>query len=398
MTRRPLLGAVSIIAFLLLPAPASAVEPAVVVDGLAFPAGIAFGSTGTMYVSERSGRLLAFDGSGGRTVVGSVPTITAGETGLLGIAVSPDDDYVYAFATEPDNTNTIWRFAVSGGDPERVVTGLPGGTYHNGGGVAFGHDRMLYVSNGETHTTTIAQDPDVLGGKVYRYTPDGDVPGDNPFAGSPAFGLGYRNPFGLAIDPVSGDPFVTENGPESHDEINRVVRGGNGGWPLISGPARGTDTSDLRGRYVDPILDYEDVIVPTGIAFAPPDERSGRHGGGLFFGAYAEQAIHRVTLDDTRTAAVDDEVFYRAREPIVAVAWGPRGLYFSTPDSIQVIPLGAIGGNSRRATSSPAASADDPIRAAPEQRSSSIAFVLFAVAAMILTGALVYAFGPKRRG
>lgn len=397
MTRRPLLVAVLSAASVVFAIPASAAEPAVVADGLSFPAGIAFDSSGTMYVSERAGRLLAFGPDGQRSVVGSVPTITQGETGLLGISVSSDQSYVYAFATERDGTNTIWRFPARGGEPERVITDLPGGTYHNGGGVAFGSDGMLYVSNGEAHTTSIAQDPDVLGGKIYRFAPDGEIPEDNPFGDSPAFSIGHRNPFGLAIDPVSGLPFVTENGPESHDEINRIVAGGNGGWPVTSGPAGSTDVEALVGRYQDPILDYPDVIVPTGIAFAPPGDDGGRFAGDLFFGAYADQSIHRVSLNEARSQATSDEIFYAGREPIVALAWGPRGLYFSTPDSVQVFAVRGSGGEPKHDGASSAPPSDR--RPAPDGAPARwIPFVLFGAAGLVLATALVYAFGPKRRG
>ena len=62
-----------------------------------------------------------------------------------------------------------------------------------------------------------------LGGKVYRYNRDGSIPGDNPFGGSPTYAFGLRNPFGLAVDPETGDVWVTENGPSSFDEINHAA-------------------------------------------------------------------------------------------------------------------------------------------------------------------------------
>lgn len=378
---------------------ARAPEPVTVEGGLRFPAGIAFDSQGTMYVTEREGRILAFNANGaGPRTVASIPTITQGEAGLLGITVSPDERSVYAFATFHDGRNRIWRVPVRGGRPEVVVEGLPGGTYHHGGGVAFGDDGMLYVSNGEGHDQSLAQDPGSLGGKIYRFTPDGGIPSDNPFGDSPAFSIGHRNPFGLAIDPVSGTPFVTENGPDSHDEVNRIVAGGNYGWPEINGSAGDADTSSLEGSYQDPLLDYVEIIVPTGIAFADPRTAARSVSGDLFFATFGDQTIHRVGLNDARDRATEDAVFFRSPEPIVALAWGPRGLYFSTPGAVKVFPL------TRPPRGSPASPDEAQTAPAPEpldgDEGSSFptgAVLLVGGAAAVLIGALAYAFRPWRR-
>ncbi|MDQ3963387.1 MAG: PQQ-dependent sugar dehydrogenase [Actinomycetota bacterium] len=382
----------------LLASPASAqIEPKIVARA-EFPAGIAFDSAGGMYVSERAGRILVWDDTRRGEVVASVATTTSGEAGLLGLAVSPDDRHVYAFATAADGaTNVVYRVPTEGGTAEVIIDGLPAGSYHNGGGVAFGHDGMLYVSNGETHSSDRAQDPSQLGGKVYRYTADGAVPNDNPFGDSPAFAIGYRNPFGLAIDPVSGNPFVTENGPQSHDEIDRIVAGGNGGWPVTSGAAGDTDTSSLRGDYQDPIVDYEQIIVPTGIAFADPANAEAQVAGDLFFAAYGEQTIHRITLDAARASAIRDRILLESSEPVIALAWGPKGLYYSTPGAVHLIPLAVEGARPTKRPISPGEapsprftlSDNDPLRDEP-RGPSPLWFVGAAV--VLLGGALAYAF------
>jgi glucose/arabinose dehydrogenase len=324
----------------LLPQPAVAQRVETVVE-LDFPAGIAFDSDGAMYVSERAGRIVAVErGSRRVDLVARIPTVTSGETGLLGLAVAPDDSSLYAFATAPDaESNRVYRIPLPDGPPEIVIDGLPASGYHNGGGVAFAPDGTLLVTNGEQHDSDRAQQPGELGGKVYRYTSEGEVPGDNPFGASPAYAIGLRNPFGIAVDPVSGNAFVTENGPDSHDEVNRIEPGGNYGWPLLSGP--GDPPNGLEGRYHDPLLDYPGIIVPTGIAFAPPDRARSRYRGDLFFGAFGEGTIHRVRLEAGREQATSDVVMVEVGEPVIALAWGPRGLYFSTPGAIRVVPIAA---------------------------------------------------------
>ncbi|MGH2756994.1 MAG: PQQ-dependent sugar dehydrogenase [Actinomycetota bacterium] len=400
-----LVGAPAAILLLLACAPAAhAADPETVAGGLQFPAGIAFDSDGTMFVTEREGRMLAFE-KGRSRVVATVQTTTSGEAGLLGIAVSPDDRFVYAFATAADGaSNVVYRVRSSGGDPEIVVDGLTASSYHNGGGVAFGDDGMLYVSNGEGHETSRAQDPDQLGGKVYRFTPEGRVPADNPFGNSPAYAIGLRNPFGLAIDPVSGAPFVTENGPTSHDEINRIDAGGNYGWPITSGPAtEGQDTESLRGDYHDPLLDYEAIIVPTGIAFADPDNAQPRFRGDLFFATFGDQTIHRVSLNEQRDRVVEDKVFFQSPEPVIALAWGPKGLYLSTPGSVKLFRLvakgAAPGTRGSLPTDFPSARFSIAGDAPPRGSDEGFPTALFLVggAVLLVAGALAFAFWPRHR-
>ena len=340
---------------------ASAAE--VVVPNVAFPTGIVFASDGTMYFAERAGRLrVVRDGRLDPDPVMTAETTTTGETGFLGLALSPADGDLYVFATEPSgSSNSVLRVSPEGGEPEAVVRGLPGGGYHNGGGVAFdASGRELFVSNGEIHDSGRSQDPASLGGKVYRFSPDGDPIADNPFgADSATYALGLRNPYGLAIDPISTDPFVTENGPSSNDEVNHIRAGGNYGWPAVQGTVGdvGDAEATFEGRYFDPLLDYPEIIVPTGITFADPRNAAPAYAGDLFFGAYGERSIHRVRLDEDRQV-VSDTVFVQETEPVIAVAWGPRGLYYSTPGAIKLLPL-ARGEPSAAPPFSPGTETDD---------------------------------------
>ncbi|MGH2808303.1 MAG: PQQ-dependent sugar dehydrogenase [Actinomycetota bacterium] len=360
-------------------------QPRVIVEGLAFPTGIAFTSDGArMFVNERPGRMLVVD-ERRRDVreVARVETTTAGETGLLDLAVSPNDRFVYAFVTDPSGTsNRVVRVPIDGGDVEVVVDDLPASVYHNGGGVAFDADGMLLVSNGENHNESRAQDPDERGGKVYRFTPEGAPAPGNPFGESIALGL--RNPFGLTVDPVTGDAFVTENGVSSHDEINRVVVGGNYGWPEIEGSSDGARPSG-PGDYVDPLLDYPEVIVPTGIAIADPANAPDDVAGDVFFGGYLDGAVHRLELNDDRSQAVSDNVIAREDSGIVAVAWGPHGLYYSTTDAVKLIPLASASSNDAAETAR-APLVGPPLRP-PENANANLYLLLGGAALIVVIGA-----------
>jgi aldose sugar dehydrogenase len=394
-----LLAAALLVAAVTPPAHAQDIQVETIVSGLDFPTAIAFAEDGTMYVNERRGRIrVVEDRLVESDALAEIPTIDAAEMGLLGSDISPDGRHLYVFATAPDGTsNQIWRVPLDGGKPRVVLGDLPSSAYHNGGGVVFDETGALLVSNGETHDTSRSQDPGAPGGKVYRLDEDGRAALDNPFEG-PAFAIGLRNPFAMTIDPVSGAAFVSENGPEAFDEINRVDAGSNLGWPDISGPANGASPSG-PGEYRDPIAAYEEIVVPTGIAFADP-ATARRFAGDLFFGTYGEMTIHRLSLNENRTQAVEDEVVYRSDESIIAMEWGPEGLYFSTPTQIKLLAIGGgrAGGAGDQPSPSPTASESPSPSVSPSlppRELSPAGTVVFLVVAAILAFGVIYTL---RRG
>jgi glucose/arabinose dehydrogenase len=240
-------------------------EPEVVAGGLEAPWGLAFLPDGGALVSERdSGRILRVGpGSEAREAL-TVPGVAAGgEGGLLGLAVSPEfeeDQLVYAyFSTSADNR--IVRFRLGGGQLEVLLEGVPKAGIHNGGRIAFGPDGMLYAGTGDASEGSSAQDPGSLGGKILRLEPDGGIPADNPDPGSPVWTLGHRNVQGLAWDD-QGRMFATEFGQNRVDEINRIERGGNYGWPEVEGTGGGD-------RYRDPLVTWPTAQAsPSGAAIA----------------------------------------------------------------------------------------------------------------------------------
>ncbi len=146
-------------------------------------------------------------------------------------------------------------------------------------------------------------------------------------------------------------------------------------------------------------MSYRDIVVPTGIAFAEDSRRLGQVSGDLFFATYGEQAIHRVQLDAQRERALSDEVVIRSPEPVVALAWGPRGLYFSTPTSVRVLPFsrtkagdaGDAGGTPRSAP--PEA---DEGRTSPRSEPSVAGRVVQVFVAALLLAALAWSLGGRR--
>jgi glucose/arabinose dehydrogenase len=238
-----------------------------VAQGLAVPWGLAFLPNGDALVSERdSTRVLLVTQRGRVREVGRIDEAAPREeAGLLGLAVSPtydEDRLVYAYvSTEQDNR--VLRMTYRGGrlgPAEPVLTGIPNGFIHDGGRLLFDTDGMLLVSTGETGDPGLAQQPDSLGGKILRITPDGDPAPGNPRDGSPVWTLGHRNVQGLAIDD-QGRLWATEFGQQTWDELNQIRKGTNYGWPLVEG--RGE-----QEEFLNPYVAWRtDEASPSGLAY-----------------------------------------------------------------------------------------------------------------------------------
>lgn len=216
-----------------------------------------------VFVVQRGGAVrIAENGVVRPTPFLTVPGVdTSGERGLLSIAfpwdyASSGKFYVFAsIGTGGAATQTrIIEYRVSAADPNVADPGsgrtvltqpLTTANNHNGGGLAFGPDWRLYLTLGDNTNRDAAQSPASQLGKVLRIDPadpDGDgpltygVPADNPFAGSPVWALGFRNPFRAAFDPA-GRLIIADVGEGTWEEVNVGVAGANYGWPACEGYA-----------------------------------------------------------------------------------------------------------------------------------------------------------------
>jgi glucose/arabinose dehydrogenase len=240
----------------------------VVARNLDVPWGIDFLPDGSALLTERDrGTILRISPSGRVTRVGTVAGVTpTSEGGLLGLAVSPTyerDNRIYVYFTSgSENRVATIRYEdgrLSGQRP--ILTGIPAGEIHDGGRLAFGPDGKLYVSTGESGIEQLAQDMGSLGGKILRINPDGSVPQDNPDPGSPVWTSGHRNVQGLAFD-AADRLWATEFGSDVWDELNRIEKGDNYGWPAAEGDANLDD-------YTDPFVQWRpDNASPSGLAYA----------------------------------------------------------------------------------------------------------------------------------
>ncbi len=314
------------------PAEAPAVEDATaetVVDGLVHPWGIEFLPGDRAVVTERDGALLLVDLDAGRAepIDGPPEVSTAGQGGLLDVAVHPDspDQLYLTYAGTDENDDTTTMLGRGQLDPdaaslstfERLHVAEPfvDSSNHYGSRVVFGDDNAVYVTVGDRQFKDfgpghVSQDTTNELGATLRLAPDGSIPTDNPFVDDPAvrdaiFSYGHRNAQGMTVHPETGALWQSEHGEEDGDELNIVEAGGNYGWPIATyGCEYGTDDPvgdhpDERGDVVEPVYYWEcgsGGFPPAGMTFydgaAFPDWQ-----GELFVGNLAGRYLGRFAVD-----------------------------------------------------------------------------------------------------
>ena len=246
-------------------------EPVVIASGLQAPWSILRLPGGATLISERdTTRVREVLPGGSLRVAGTIEAAQPnGEGGLLGLAFLADEaapggaGWVYAYLSTATD-NRIERMPLAGspgshtlGASTLVLDAIPRAGNHNGGRIAFGPDGLLYATAGDAGDPANAQNLGSLGGKILRLTPTGGVPEDNPFS-TMVYSFGHRNPQGLAWD-SRGQLWASEFGQNTWDELNRIVPGGNYGWPLVEGQAG-------DAAYIDPQQQWStDRASPSGI-------------------------------------------------------------------------------------------------------------------------------------
>jgi len=239
-------------------------DPSVVASKLAVPTGLAVLPDGSAIVAERdTGRLLHVfpDRAPARVLMTVGGLDTTGDGGLLGLAISPtyaQDGLVYAYLSTATD-NRVVRFPI-GGKPNPVLTGIPHGAQHNGGGLVFAPDGTLFVGTGDTGNPALARDPKSLAGKVLHI----DVFGHALSAGGPVYSRGLSDVTALC---QSGDDrlYATDAVPGGPDELDRVSKGGDYGWPTVSSTSIAPITTlpDAEGGLAGCAVDGRTVFLGT---------------------------------------------------------------------------------------------------------------------------------------
>jgi glucose/arabinose dehydrogenase len=325
-----------------------------------FPSNMAFiGPDDILMLSKNDGEVLRIkDGKVLDTVL-RVNVTSKDESGLLGIAAAPggqglDQDtnndsarknvfLFYSHCISETNCNSyVYRYDWIQSEGKllhpKLLLKLPGlpGPSHIGGEIIIGPDGYLYLTVGDlldsdlfnkdkkynTKAQNYAEGVNVDGrAGILRITQDGKPVG-NGIIGSTYplnlyYGYGVKNSFGLGFDPLTGNLWDTENGPDFGDEINLVEPGFNGGWAKIQGfwPVNiygqqvgiftikpdGLVDFEGKGKYHAPKLVWERTVAPTALIFLNSTKLGSQYLNDMFVGSVGNGRLFHFKLNDNRT-------------------------------------------------------------------------------------------------
>jgi glucose/arabinose dehydrogenase len=328
------------------------------------PWAMAFLPDGRMLVTEKKGVLRIVTPAGQKSgPVGGLPDVDYGGQGGLGdVALHPhfaDNRLVYFSYVEggPGNTRgaAVARGVLEEGERGRASLSRVEviwrqypkvvGYGHYGHRLLFDDKGFLWISSGERQKFTPAQDMQANLGKILRLRDDGSIPDDNPFvhcgAGDPLvddedvcgqiWSLGHRNPLGLALD-LDGRLWEIEMGPAGGDELNRIERGANYGYPIVSNgdhyDGRVIPDHDTRPEFRAPALWWTPVISPGNLIFYRGGLFAGWRGNALAAGL-SSRAIVRIEIDGDKAREV---ARYDMGARIRSVVEGPDGALWVLED------------------------------------------------------------------
>jgi len=349
------------------------IHVSVVTKGLDHPWGMVFLPNGDMLVTERPGRLRVVhkNGSLDPTPIAGLPKIRAAVIGgLLDVTLHPkfaQNRLVYFSYSKPDAqdetlaTTAVARARWDGGSTLTEVKdifvadswyngqmagknnrccgqGPSDGSY--GSRIVFDKDGFLFITIGDRNWGERAQDPSVHFGKIVRVRDDGSVPKDNPFVGKEGYKpdiwtLGHRNPLGLTIDQLTGQLWESEFGPRGGDEVNKIEKGKNYGWILVTeGQHYNNDPVKLGNHGVasmqDPVLFWVPSINPGNLVFYSGKKFPAWKGDMLM--ATMTRSLLRATFDKSGKPTGQEKMLTDLGQRLRDVRQGPDGLVYVLTD------------------------------------------------------------------
>jgi aldose sugar dehydrogenase len=330
----------------------------VISHGLAHPWSFAFLPDGNILITEKVGklRIVARDGKIGPPLTGVPAVVYRGDAGLLDVALDPQfmkSRLIYFTYVEPREGGSgvavaKAKLSSDGSALEAMQIILHADpparpTAHYGSRLLFDKQGFLFVSLGERFfdpTRAAAQSLDSYMGKILRIKTDGTPAPGNPFehtAGAlPAiWSYGHRNPQGLFFNPVTGDLWNTEHGPQGGDEINLIKPGQNYGWPVIAYGLNyeGTPVGDgaqAKLGMEQPLYYWDPAIAPSGASFYTGNLIA-EWKNNLFVAALAGQHVSRLVLKGNHVVG-EERLLLDQHQRMRDVQQGPDGALWVITD------------------------------------------------------------------
>lgn len=333
---------------------------------------------GRILLSERMRglRIIGVDGSKSAYITGTPPVyadsgIFLGQVQGLGwmldVALHPDyadNGWIYIHHTDRcSDCNDLSRRSKRAVSMNRIVRGrirdgawvdqeviwqAAAETYTDtsdlaaGGRIAFDSDNRLYFSVGMKAALDFMgiQDLDLPYGKIHRLQADGSVPKDNPFVNvadalPSIWTYGHRSQQGLEYNPQTGELWSTEMGPRGGDELNRLVRGGNYGWPVfttgVNYDGRPVNVAEKLGidlqkeDAVFPVVEWTPAIAISSFIFYNGDRFPGWRGN-IIAGTLRATDLLRMEIVDNKV--VHTEVLLKDLARFRDIEVGPDGAIY----------------------------------------------------------------------
>lgn len=306
----------------------------ILTDKLDYPMELAVAPDGRVFYTELRGRFFMHDPKTNKSkLLYKFPITYEGGTGLIGVTLDPDfmtNRWIYLYyapggLTEENLHFNLSRFTLKNDNvpdlkSEKILLTVPvqkNSGSHHGGSLAWDKHGNLFISTGDGTTPfpsngyapiderpgkehysmdaqRSASNTNDLKGKILRIHPEPDgtytVPEGNLFAkGTPKtlpeiYVMGTRNPYRIAVNPVSSVVYWGEigpdagedstRGPKGYDEFNQAKKPGNFGWPYFVGFNRAYAKWDFANLSLGPLFDPKAPVNTspnnTGLTNLPP--------------------------------------------------------------------------------------------------------------------------------
>lgn len=232
----------------------------------------ASGPDGLLVATKEGGVFVVVDGEATELWVEPDLTTSGDESGLLDVAIDPDDRWIWTSVTDGDGDLELRRRPIDGptsNDYEVILTVEQPHEWHNGGDVEFGPDGHLYLSLGDggpnNDPNGNGQDLDTLLGSIIRIEPTSDgyvIPADNPLGPDggpgPHWAYGLRNAWRISFDSETGRLWAADVGNFCMEEVNvlpdSMDEPANFGWSALEGSSRGQ--GEVPDGQIPPLFEY----------------------------------------------------------------------------------------------------------------------------------------------